>query len=948
MSTDRVETTAAERGQEPRSAGETRGAELLGIARALAHELNPQRRGLERLTLDDALDRDWGFDSLSRAELLFRVERALSVNLPEALLGEADTLRDIVAAAPAGGPATPAAAALPEPGPGARPAAEPAPAQLATLTAVLDWHEAEHGERCHALLHDGPGGETPLTYAELAASARRAAAGFIAHGLEPGDRVALMLPTGRAFFVAFFAALYAGAVPVPIYPPSRRSQLEEHLRRQSGILRNAGAAMLVTTAELRPAARLLRWQVGTLRRTDTIEGIAAAAGRDAAPAATVAPGALALLQYTSGSTGDPKGVMLSHANLLANIRAMGETMAASPEDVFVSWLPLYHDMGLIGAWLGSLYYAALLVVMSPLTFLARPERWLRAIARHRGTLTAAPNFAFELCLRKIDDDALAGLDLGSLRMVANGAEPVSPETVRAFTRRFAPCGFRPTAMAPVYGLAENSVGLAFPPLGRAPLIDRVDRAALARDARAVPARSGDANAAELVACGRPLPGHQIRIVGATGELAEREEGRIQFRGPSATRGYFESPAKTRALFDGEWLETGDLGYIAGGDLFVTGRSKDIIIRAGRHIYPQEIEDAIGQIPGIRRGCVAVFGTPDPRTQTERVIVVAESRENEPLRLAALRRTARETASRFIDEPPDELVLVPPGTVPKTSSGKLRRSAARELFEGGALGRGPRAGRIQLLRLVAAGAGARMRRVAVLAGALLYAGYWWGLVVLCAAVAWPGVVLAPAPYRWPVLRGTARLFFRLSGTRIDVAGEGPWPRAALIVANHASYLDGLVLAAVLPDEPVFVAKRELAAQRVAGPFLRALGTVFVERVAPEAGVEDAHQALATARAGRHLVFFPEGTFTREPGLRPFHLGAFVVAAKAGLAIVPVSIRGTRSILRAGRWFPRQGRIAIHRAPQLTPSGGGFDAALQLRDGARAAILAHCGEPDLVGA
>src|SRR5690606_21305875 len=219
-----------------------------------------------------------------------------------------------------------------------------------------------------------------------------------------------------------------------------------------------------------------------------IEDIAEAVPSEPAQGATMTSDALALLQYTSGSTGDPKGVMLTHANLLANIRAMGEAITASPSDVFVSWLPLYHDMGLIGAWLGSLHYAARLVVMSPLTFLARPVRWLNAIHRHRGTLSAAPNFAFELCLKKIDDEALAGPGLGPLRRVAPGAEPVNPDSSRRFTERFASYGFRPEAMTPVYGLAENSVGLAFPPLGRPPVIDRIDRAALTSEGRAVPAR----------------------------------------------------------------------------------------------------------------------------------------------------------------------------------------------------------------------------------------------------------------------------------------------------------------------------------------------------------------------------------------------------------------------------------------------------------------------------
>jgi acyl-CoA synthetase (AMP-forming)/AMP-acid ligase II len=301
-------------------------------------------------------------------------------------------------------------------------------------------------------------------------------------------------------------------------------------------------------------------------------------------------------------------VVLSHANILANIRAMGETIEASSEDVFVSWLPMYHDMGLIGAWLGSLYFAMLSVLMSPLAFLARPERWLWAIHRHGGTISAAPNFAYELCLSKIPDEALEGLELGTWRRAFNGAEPVSARTVRRFSERFEPYGLKPTSLAPVYGLAEAAVGLAFPPLDSGAVIDRIDRREYERRGRALPAAAIDTSALEFVACGRPLPGHEIRIVGPTGrELGEREEGRLEFRGPSATSGYLRNPSATATLFDGDWLDSGDLAYIAGADVYLTSRVKDVIIRGGRNIYPYEVEEAVGDLDGIRKGCVAVFG-----------------------------------------------------------------------------------------------------------------------------------------------------------------------------------------------------------------------------------------------------------------------------------------------------------------------------------------------------
>lgn len=921
---------------------------LLETVRQLAAELHAHSRGEMSATLDSSLERDLGFDSLWRVELIARTERAFGISLPEQVLVNAETPRDLLQAVLTAAPSAMPLRGMQRSDAPTRVQAEPVDAL--TLPEVLDWHVRAHPHRTHITLLDETAREAVLSYAALQKSALEIASGLLEYGLQPGQSVAIMLPTSHDYFCCFIGALLAGGVPVPIYPPARASQIEDHLRRHAGILSNALAVVLITVPEARPVARLLKAQVETLRAVATVTELSIPGQ---APGYPIQAGQIALLQYTSGSTANPKGVALTHTNLLANIRAMGQATQVTSTDVFVSWLPLYHDMGLIGAWLGSLYYACPLVVMSPITFLARPERWLGAIHRYRGTLSASPNFGYELCLRKIPDDALDSLDLSSWRLAFNGAEPVSPETIVNFTQRFVRYGLRPEAIAPVYGLAECSVGLAFPPPGRGPLIDRIKRDKFMRSGQAEPAGSEEVDTLRFVACGQPLPGHQIKIVDATGnEVGERTEGRLEFKGPSATSGYFRNPEQNRQLFRDGWLDSGDFAYIAAGDLYLTGRAKDIIIRAGRNIYPHELEEAVGNIPGIRKGCVAVFGSPDPVSGTERLVVLAEVRDTDSGKHEELRGRINALTLDMLGMPADDIVLAPVHSVLKTSSGKVRRAACRELYEKGATPRRPVWW--QVIRLAFSGVLPQLRRGGRMTSDILYAAYVWALFSLLAPVTWLATALLPRPaWGWAVSRGSAQLLTRLSGTPLAVHGLENFPREApcILVANHASYLDGIMLVAALPSgfSPTghfsFVAKRELLDGIISRVYLRHMGADFVERFDPERGVEELKQVALSLRSGNCPIFFPEGTFNRMPGLLPFRMGAFVVAAEAGVPIVPVSIWGTRSILRAGHWLPRRGAITIMISRPVLPDGKDWAAAVRLRDAARAEILRLCGEPDL---
>ena len=826
-------------------------------------------------------------------------------------------------------------------------ALEETPDDAQTLIDMLDWHVKRNPGRPHVYLYGDDPTPQVITHATLAEGARRVAAGLHAHGLEKGQSVSIMLPTGVDYLDSFFGVLLAGGVPVPIYPPMRPAQIEDHLRRHAQILANAEAVIMITDASAIRLSKLLQAHVPGLKEivsTDTIRQTEQAGSPPIA-----APDDVAFLQYTSGSTGQPKGVLLSHANLLANIRAMGDVVNATSKDIFVSWLPLYHDMGLIGAWLASLYFGMPLVLMSPLKFLTYPARWFRAIHDHRATLTAAPNFAFELCLSKIQDAELEDLDLSSLRMAFNGAEPISANTVRRFTERFTKYGFDPVAFSPVYGLAESAVGLAFPPLERGPIIDRIQRARFETSGRAQPAGPDDTEVIEFVACGQPLPGHQIRIADEAGhEVPDRQEGHLQFQGPSATRGYMDNPEANKQLFDGAWLDSGDLAYVTGGDVYLTRRVKDMIIRGGRNIYPYELEEAVGDLDGIRKGCVAVFGSPEEKTATERVVIVAETRERDSAVLDALTQKINEVSIDVLDMPPDEVVLAPPHTVLKTSSGKIRRSAVRQLFESGHLSDEPRAIWWQIVRLALTAWRPRLRTVTQAASHLLFAAWAYLLLAVIAPPVWLGVALCPRPsWRYAIARRGARLILSLAGIKVTLSGATPdtFSESAIVVSNHASYLDGLILIATLPQQVAFVAKRELSDAFLAGTFLRGIGSAFVERFDIEQSVVDAQALGDFAASGRSILFFPEGTFTRASGLMPFHMGAFITAAQAAFPVIPITLVGTRSLLRDQSWLPHRGSVTVYMGESINPSGTGWSAALALRDAARNAVISRLEEPDV---
>jgi acyl carrier protein len=917
---------------------------LLAVAAAVAKEARPHVEAY--VSLDSSLERDLGLDSLARVELVLRLEREFGISLPEQALASSETPRDLLRFLLAGAGQAPQAADRTVASLVQREGVRP-PAEAQTLVEALEYHVERQPERLSVFLYESDA-EKRLTYRDMWDGAMRYAARLADAGLSPGQAVAIMLPTGADYLYCFYGVLLAGGIPVPLYPPARLTTIEDHMTRHVSILKSCGAAIMVTIPEAKALAWLLRAQVETLKAVlvpqDFVEhanAFAPVRGRG---------GQIGFLQYTSGSTGNPKGVVLTHANLLNNVRQMGKSARATQEDVFVSWLPLYHDMGLIGGCFATMYLGFPVVLMSPLAFLSRPSSWMRAIHRHKGTISGGPNFSYELCLRRIPDEEMEGLDLSSWRFAFNGAEPVSPDTMNAFSEKFSRWGFNRHAMSPVYGLAENTVGVAFTPPGTPWRMDLLDRDVFSRTGEAVEAKPGDPAPLRVVGCGHVIEEHDLRVVDAAGlELPDRHEGQLQFRGPSATSGYYRNPEGTKGLFAGDgWVNTGDRAYLSEGMVYITGREKDVIIRGGRNISPYELEEAVGDLPGIRRGCVAVFGSPDPQSGTERVVVLAEMRDAGYAEKEDLRSKINGLALSFIGSPADDIVLAPPHTVPKTSSGKIRRVAAREYYERGPEAVKPQAVWLQFFRLGAAGVAPQLRRGWRVARGFAFAARAWLLMALFLPLLMAFAAAVPGLPTWRMAGRLSRLFFRWAGIPLVVRGLENLPAAGTIVvaANHTSYLDGAVLLAVLePRDYAFVAKRELEANPLSRILVSGIGAEFVERFDVQKSAEHADALVDAAKAGRSLIIFPEGTMMRHTGLMQFRAGAFQAAARAGVPVVPVALRGVRSVLRDGTWYPRRSPIAVTFSAPVLPDGEDWNAVLRLRDRVRAEIARHCGEPDL---
>jgi fatty-acyl-CoA synthase len=517
----------------------------------------------------------------------------------------------------------------------------------------------------------------PLSLETLFSRAERAAALLEQRGARAGDRVMFSLAQPHAFASWFLGALGRGIVPVPLPPLGGLGTPASYRERVTSTATDCGARLAVVESADGWAHALAGTGAPDTIEASLVETLGPRIGLDDQPLDQVA-----FLQYTSGSTSTPKGVVVTHGNLAANLGAISCGMGVAEGERMITWLPLHHDMGLIGGLLWPIFAGGETFVMTPLTFLSRPATWLEAVGRWRGTVTVAPNFAFSLCVRKVPDEQLEGVDLSSLRLALCGAEPIDAEVVRAFGQRFARFGFGERTFFPVYGLAEATLAVAFPSPGAPMVFDTVDRDVLATRGRAEPVARTEL-ARTVVSVGEVLAGHAIEIVSPTTgkRCGEREVGEIVVRGPSVSPRYWsDSPADAPR----QELRTGDLGYLAGGQLFIIDRLKDLIIVAGENFAPSEIE-AAATVKGVRFGGALAFGTRDPQSGTEKVVVVCEFDAKSGIPAPAVIDTVRACVRARVGHAP-ETVLVSQGTIEKTTSGKLRRRACRDRYEAGLLER----------------------------------------------------------------------------------------------------------------------------------------------------------------------------------------------------------------------------------------------------------------------
>jgi acyl-CoA synthetase (AMP-forming)/AMP-acid ligase II len=556
-----------------------------------------------------------------------------------------------------------------------------------TLVELLEIRAREGGlrEQCAHIWVEQGREDRETGFDELWHRSKVVAQSLIDGGMKRGDRVMIMVYSGEDFAACFFGVLIAGGVCVPAEPPFFLHKVDAFVERFSKVVESSGSRFVIAASGARLVAEGLAHRVACVESVLSPKELMSSGTMILDSKIESKPNDIAFLQYTSGSTGEPKGIAISHRCVMANVHAIGDSLGARQDEVTVSWLPLFHDMGLIGCLLTAMYWGTPLVLITPQHFVKRPEVWLQAISKYKGTVSPAPNFAYRLC-SKLSDDRLQDIDLSSWRSAMNGAEAVCSKTIKQFEDRFGSMGFRQESTLPVYGLAESTLAVSFPPQGRSAPVLTFDTLSLGKGLLVEAAENmASQRVTRMVSVGMPVMGLEVRVVSNTGLLVDcGVVGELQVRGDSVMEGSWQQQGVSRSrLIDG-WLPTGDLAGIYDGEIYIVGREKDLIIQGGRNIYPEDIEAAIREVSTVRKGGVVVFSSPrdEHGESVEEIVAIVEVDKGGELR--GLADEIAQSVQSKTGSTLDDIVLVPPKTVLKTSSGKIQRGKNRQRYISGEL------------------------------------------------------------------------------------------------------------------------------------------------------------------------------------------------------------------------------------------------------------------------
>lgn len=915
---------------------------LIEIAEQFLRESRLEKR---KIKLDTSLQSHLGLGSFARDELFRRIEKQFDIHIDNRVLVKVDSLSELKKAILLKLSRKQLEALhLSHSGKGE---SYFKIKQAENLIDVLLLYANEIPEKAHIFFQDERGNESIITYGDLYENSLKVAQSLLDLGVLANDTIALMLPSHPSFLYVFLGILLANCIPVPIYPPPQPHHLESYVRQQSRILVNAEIRLLVVTfQETYDLGKLLPAFAPGLKKIVTVNELLD--NRKMVSPINVNPEIPALIQYVPDTKSFPKGVLLSHQNLLANTRAVGKAIEINHQDIIVSWLPFFHVMGLVSVWLGSFYHGIPLILMSPLSFLNRPERWLWAIHYSNGTISGGPNFAYELCAQNIEPARIEGLDLSSWRLAINGGEMIHPDTIERFSKKFIPYGFKRENFASAYGLAESSACVAISSLGQEPRIDKVERNIFEYEKRAIHVKdSSEEFCIRLVTCGKPIPQHKVRVVDDFGyELPDRYVGNLQFNGPSSMCGYYRDLEATKKIYHNDWWDTGDLAYLDQGEIFIAGRKKEIIIKAGRNLSPGGIEELVSQVPGIRGGCVVAFGVESTLEGTEEIILIAETQQKRPSKPDQIIQNIRNQVSTTQYMVPDKIILVPPHTLPKTSMGKIHREACKIAYLDDQL-KQP-SGVIQLAKIRTKSFLAKLHYYLIKTAQLIYSIYALFVLVITIGPGYLSLWILPRKLSATILHYCTRNFFRFIFCPIQIINKQNLYKYKRIIflPNHTSYFDVFVLTAVLPPNTRFVAKKEVTQTPFIRTVIRKLKHILLDRKHYPEGITKATKEIEQALNEQNpVVIFPEGTFTYAAGLRPFKFGSFKIAVDKNVPVLPIASQGIRKILREGQRLLKPGSIKITVGEPLFPQGNDWEEIIRLRAETREQILIHCGEPSL---